>query len=350
LPSPPPPLPAIQLNPLTPTPQVPLELIEWQPVYHQRGAVGIGGGEWSANWEVTRSTKVRRRPGLTSQRWFDQPAARPQRRGARHGRAVAAQDLPQAAQPAPHIWNNRLERRPAGALSGAGAIRTRPRTAALIPVCKPSFNAYAINAPALAKPQVQHLLRRLLDVGAVVPPGDEAGPRHSGAAGMHTAAREQGQVCCRARGGCLRLMLAPVVFPRGIRRDTPMQQLRLSQLTPRRPSPTLSPLSHTHTHTINTITHTNRLTHTHTERPSPSPSSPCIAKHHRHPCSRRAASCGVRAWGAHALQRRLCSLNSGCTSSCCSGSLRHGRCVSGVFFCVCARTCACVCVCVHVCV
>lgn len=38
--------------------QVPLELIEWQPVYHQRGATGLGGGEWSANWEVTKSTKV----------------------------------------------------------------------------------------------------------------------------------------------------------------------------------------------------------------------------------------------------------------------------------------------------
>lgn len=39
--------------------QVPLELIEWQPVYHQRGATGVSGGEWSANWEVTKSTKVR---------------------------------------------------------------------------------------------------------------------------------------------------------------------------------------------------------------------------------------------------------------------------------------------------
>jgi len=37
---------------------VPLELIEWQPVYHQRGATGVSGGEWSANWEVTKSTKI----------------------------------------------------------------------------------------------------------------------------------------------------------------------------------------------------------------------------------------------------------------------------------------------------
>jgi hypothetical protein len=38
---------------------VPLELIEWQPVYHQAGATGVSGGEWSAKWEITKSTKVR---------------------------------------------------------------------------------------------------------------------------------------------------------------------------------------------------------------------------------------------------------------------------------------------------
>lgn len=32
--------------------QVPLELIEWQPVYHQTGATGLSGGQWSANWRV----------------------------------------------------------------------------------------------------------------------------------------------------------------------------------------------------------------------------------------------------------------------------------------------------------
>ena len=40
--------------------QVPLELIEWQPVYHQHGATGVEGGSWSGNWEVTKSTKARR--------------------------------------------------------------------------------------------------------------------------------------------------------------------------------------------------------------------------------------------------------------------------------------------------
>lgn len=32
--------------------QVPLDLIEWQPVYHQIGATGLSGGQWSANWRV----------------------------------------------------------------------------------------------------------------------------------------------------------------------------------------------------------------------------------------------------------------------------------------------------------
>eukprot|EP00873_Tetraselmis_striata_P043207 jgi/Tetstr1/463471/TSEL_008363.t1 len=36
---------------------VPCEVIEWQPAYAQRGAVGISGGKWSANWQVTQSTK-----------------------------------------------------------------------------------------------------------------------------------------------------------------------------------------------------------------------------------------------------------------------------------------------------
>ncbi|GLI71785.1 hypothetical protein VaNZ11_017130, partial [Volvox africanus] len=37
---------------------VPQELIEWQPVFHQSDAVGIGGGSWSANWQLTRSSKI----------------------------------------------------------------------------------------------------------------------------------------------------------------------------------------------------------------------------------------------------------------------------------------------------
>lgn len=36
-------------------PQVPLELIEWQPVYHQAGATGVSGGEWGANWRVSEA-------------------------------------------------------------------------------------------------------------------------------------------------------------------------------------------------------------------------------------------------------------------------------------------------------
>ncbi|GAX78477.1 hypothetical protein CEUSTIGMA_g5916.t1 [Chlamydomonas eustigma] len=36
---------------------VPLHLIEWQPVYHQLGAQGVAGGEWSVKWEVTQSSK-----------------------------------------------------------------------------------------------------------------------------------------------------------------------------------------------------------------------------------------------------------------------------------------------------
>jgi hypothetical protein len=36
---------------------VPIELIEFQPVFHQAGAVGVEGGTWSAKWERTESTK-----------------------------------------------------------------------------------------------------------------------------------------------------------------------------------------------------------------------------------------------------------------------------------------------------
>ncbi len=36
----------------------PQELIEWQPVYHQRGAVGKDGGLWSARWQDTLSSKI----------------------------------------------------------------------------------------------------------------------------------------------------------------------------------------------------------------------------------------------------------------------------------------------------
>jgi hypothetical protein len=38
---------------------VPVELIEWQPVVHQRGANGFGGGAWQATWEVTNSSKCK---------------------------------------------------------------------------------------------------------------------------------------------------------------------------------------------------------------------------------------------------------------------------------------------------
>lgn len=36
---------------------VPTELIEWQPSYTQRGAQGLEGGAWSANWAFSESTK-----------------------------------------------------------------------------------------------------------------------------------------------------------------------------------------------------------------------------------------------------------------------------------------------------
>jgi hypothetical protein len=40
--------------------QVPLELIEWQPVFHQVGATGLSGGQWSANWRVSIFMKMYR--------------------------------------------------------------------------------------------------------------------------------------------------------------------------------------------------------------------------------------------------------------------------------------------------
>jgi hypothetical protein len=38
---------------------VPVEVIEWQPAIHQRGAAGLSGGAWQACWEVTQSSKCR---------------------------------------------------------------------------------------------------------------------------------------------------------------------------------------------------------------------------------------------------------------------------------------------------
>ncbi|CAD7696884.1 unnamed protein product [Ostreobium quekettii] len=45
---------ALNPNPKLP---VPIEVIEWQPSYTQKGAVGLGGGEWSPTWEETVSSK-----------------------------------------------------------------------------------------------------------------------------------------------------------------------------------------------------------------------------------------------------------------------------------------------------
>ncbi|KAL0035614.1 hypothetical protein WJX79_002795 [Trebouxia sp. C0005] len=36
---------------------VPMDVIEWQCSYTQKGALGLSGGAWSANWQVTKSTK-----------------------------------------------------------------------------------------------------------------------------------------------------------------------------------------------------------------------------------------------------------------------------------------------------
>ena len=46
-------------KPDNPNPQwpVPEDVIEWQPVYHQAGAVGLDAGSWSDNYQVTQSSK-----------------------------------------------------------------------------------------------------------------------------------------------------------------------------------------------------------------------------------------------------------------------------------------------------
>ncbi|KAL0050649.1 hypothetical protein WJX82_004168 [Trebouxia sp. C0006] len=36
---------------------VPMDVIEWQCSYTQKGALGLSGGAWSANWQITKSTK-----------------------------------------------------------------------------------------------------------------------------------------------------------------------------------------------------------------------------------------------------------------------------------------------------
>ncbi|KAL3136547.1 hypothetical protein ABBQ38_005794 [Trebouxia sp. C0009 RCD-2024] len=36
---------------------VPMDVIEWQCSYTQKGAIGLSGGAWSANWQITKSTK-----------------------------------------------------------------------------------------------------------------------------------------------------------------------------------------------------------------------------------------------------------------------------------------------------
>ena len=45
-----------EVNP-NPKWEVPIELIEWQCSYTQRGAQGMSGGMWSNDWEKTESTK-----------------------------------------------------------------------------------------------------------------------------------------------------------------------------------------------------------------------------------------------------------------------------------------------------
>jgi hypothetical protein len=37
--------------------EVPVDLIEYQPAFAQRGAQGAKGGEWQATWEITESSK-----------------------------------------------------------------------------------------------------------------------------------------------------------------------------------------------------------------------------------------------------------------------------------------------------
>lgn len=36
---------------------VPMDVIEWQCSYTQKGAIGLSGGAWSANWQITKSSK-----------------------------------------------------------------------------------------------------------------------------------------------------------------------------------------------------------------------------------------------------------------------------------------------------
>jgi hypothetical protein len=38
-------------------------MIEWQPVFHQRGATGLSGGHWSADWRVSQLDLSRRPTG-----------------------------------------------------------------------------------------------------------------------------------------------------------------------------------------------------------------------------------------------------------------------------------------------
>lgn len=38
---------------------VPIEVIEWQPSYVQKGAVGLDAGQWAPDWQVARTTKCR---------------------------------------------------------------------------------------------------------------------------------------------------------------------------------------------------------------------------------------------------------------------------------------------------
>lgn len=45
-----------EVNP-NPKWEVPIELIEWQCSYTQKGAVGLSGGYWSEDWQFADSTK-----------------------------------------------------------------------------------------------------------------------------------------------------------------------------------------------------------------------------------------------------------------------------------------------------
>ncbi|KAI8470158.1 MAG: SNF2 family N-terminal domain-containing protein [Monoraphidium minutum] len=87
---------------------VPLELIEWQPVYHQRGATGVSGGEWSANWEVTKSTKVQH----LLRRLLDAGAAVPPRAA---GRAAPRPPTLAPGQPPRGILRGASAAQPVGA-------------------------------------------------------------------------------------------------------------------------------------------------------------------------------------------------------------------------------------------